>query len=55
MLFLILVTCNKVEPAPADIDGLSHFFWQQFDLEDDSQINAGILNSFAAIDLDAHS
>jgi len=52
MLFLILVTCNKVEPAPADIDGLSHFFWQQFDLEDDSQINAGILNSFAAIDPD---
>jgi hypothetical protein len=52
MLFFILVACNKVEPAPADIDGLSHFFWQQFDLDDDDQLNAGISNSVLAIDPD---
>ena len=50
MLFFVLVACKKVEPAPADIDGLSHYFWKHYDNEDDSLIADGVTNAFIAID-----
>jgi len=50
MFLLAMLACKKVDPAPEDIDGLSHYFWQHYDNDDDSVIATGILNAFAAID-----
>ena len=50
MLFWSLIACKSIEPAPTDIDGLSHFFWTHYDDEDDESLAEGIRNAFAAID-----
>jgi hypothetical protein len=50
MILILLLGCKSVEPAPQDIDGLSHYFWQHYDNEDDEVIASGITNAFLAID-----
>lgn len=50
MLLLSLFACKNVEPAPEDIDGLSHYFWQHYDDEEDDALAEGIKNAFIAID-----
>lgn len=50
LLSLVLVGCKSIEPAPTDIDGLSHFFWNHYDDDDDEALAEGIRNAFAAID-----
>ena len=44
------VGCKSIEPAPTDIDGLSHYFWAHYDDEDDEALAEGIRNAFIAID-----
>ena len=50
MIIVLLIGCKSVEPAPEDIDGLSHYFWQHYDNEDDQVIAAGIVNAILAFD-----
>jgi len=52
LLSLVLVGCKSIEPAPTDIDGLSHYFWAHYDDEDDDALAEGILNAFTAINPD---
>ena len=47
---LLFFACTKIEPAPSDIDGLSHYFWEHYDNEEDSIIAEGVLNAFTTID-----
>ena len=49
MLFW-MIACKQVDPAPTDIDGLSHFFFQHYDDEGDEALAEGIRNAFTAID-----
>ena len=49
-MLLIFFACANIEPAPSDIDGLSHYFWTHYDNEEDTIIADGILNAFTAID-----
>jgi len=37
------VGCQGVDPAPKDIDGLAHYFWDGFDDEDEA-LAAGVVN-----------
>ncbi len=48
-LGLIALAC-KVEPAPEDIDGLAHWFWQHLDDEGSDALQAGAVNLYAALD-----
>ncbi|MEZ4321075.1 MAG: hypothetical protein R3F61_26585 [Myxococcota bacterium] len=45
LVFATLVGCRKVEPAPDDLDGLLHFFWQNAESEDDV-----LAEGFASLD-----
>ena len=47
MLWIILA-CKSVDPAPEDIDGLSHYFWQNYDA-DASTLEEGLRNAFSAL------
>jgi hypothetical protein len=49
MLLLLALSCKKVEPAPENIDGLSHYFWQHYDNDDDELITEAVQNAFLAI------
>ena len=49
MIFL-LVACANIEPAPEDIEGLSHYLWQHYDDEHEEELAQGIVSAFAAID-----
>jgi hypothetical protein len=44
---LVISACN-VDPAPEDLDGLAHWFWQHLDDEDPGELQEGALNLFAA-------
>jgi hypothetical protein len=46
----LFVACKSVDPAPTDIDGLSHYFWQHYDDEEPESLADGIKNAFLAID-----
>ena len=46
----IFIACKSVEPAPTDIDGLSHYFWQHYDDETPEFLAEGIRSAFLAID-----
>lgn len=46
---LVLSGC-KVEPAPEDLDGLAHWFWQHLDDEDPTALQDGAVNLYAALD-----
>ncbi len=50
MLTLALLVACKVEPAPQDLDGLSHWFWQHLDDEDPQALQEGASNVFAALE-----
>jgi hypothetical protein len=51
--FLLLVGCKKVEPAPADVDGLARWFWVEYDDASDDDVRAAATNVWAAVDGDA--
>lgn len=46
---LVLSAC-KVEPAPEDLDGLTHWFWQHLDDEDPEALQTGAESLWAALD-----
>ena len=50
MLILSLIACRNVEPAPENIEDLSHYFWQHYDNEDEAVLAEGITSAFSAID-----
>lgn len=50
MLLLSLLACRSIEPAPEDIDGLSHYFWAHYDDEEEEALTQGIISAFEAID-----
>jgi hypothetical protein len=47
-----LTGCRKVEPAPAELDDLFHWFWGQLDEADDEVLAEGLVNLHAAVDGD---
>ncbi len=47
------VACKSVDPAPADLDGLLHWFWQKGGDGQDEELQDGVDNAFAIVDLDA--
>lgn len=44
--------CKKVEPAPAALDDLFHFYWQRIDGGTDEELAEALVNLHAAIDGD---
>ena len=50
LLIALIATACKVEPAPEDLDGLAHWFWQHLDDEDPEALQAGAANLYAALD-----
>jgi len=54
MIFLITnIACKNIEPAPTDIDDLSHYLWQHLDDEEDDALVEGIINLHQAIGADS--
>ncbi|MBW2258794.1 MAG: hypothetical protein JRI25_30070, partial [Deltaproteobacteria bacterium] len=51
-LLLLTLGCN-VDPAPEDVDALTHWFWQHFDDEDETVFAEGLENLHVALDADA--
>ena len=49
---LFIFGCQKIEPAPKDVDGLAHYLWQNFDGEVDDSLAEGIINLHQTIDAD---
>ncbi|MFT5460295.1 MAG: hypothetical protein ACI9K2_006812 [Myxococcota bacterium] len=47
-LILALTGCKKVEEAPKDLDALAHFFWDEFDAEDERLVD-GVANLHDAV------
>ena len=47
----IMIACKSVKPAPQDIDGLSHYFWQKYDADDSSVLEEGLRNAFSALNV----
>lgn len=50
LVALSLSGCRKVEPAPAALDDLFHWFWQEVDDGDDETLAGGLANLHAAVD-----
>jgi hypothetical protein len=46
----ISLSACKVEPAPEDLDGLAHWFWQHLDDEEPDALQAGALNVYEALE-----
>ena len=44
MLLLLSLACRAVEPAPEDLDGLFHFFWQEAEEGSTEELEAAQLN-----------
>lgn len=49
-VFFALVGCKAVDPAPADLDGLLHYAWSNFDGADDALLAEATVNLHAAVD-----
>lgn len=49
MLLLLLVACKHPDPAPADLDGLAHYFWQKYDEGTAEELSEALVNLDAAI------
>ena len=49
---LAMASCRPVPEAPADVDGLMHFFWQKVDEGEDDEIAQGVVNLHEATDGD---
>ncbi|MEQ1501966.1 MAG: hypothetical protein ABMB14_07030 [Myxococcota bacterium] len=47
-----VVGCKKVEPAPAALDDLLHYVWQNYDPGDDPTLAEAVVNLDAAVDGD---
>ena len=54
MLFF-MIGCQKIEPAPKDVDGIAHYLWQNFDEEVDDGLVEGIVNLHQTINADSLS
>lgn len=52
MLVFLLLACKHVDPAPADVDGLYHFFWTGYVNAGDDQLGEAVDNAYAAMDGD---
>lgn len=50
MWFLVVIACKKVEPAPADLDGLLHQVWQQYDEGTDEVLGEAVVNLDGVVD-----
>lgn len=50
---LSLLACKKVEPAPADLDGLLHWFWQKYEAGEEEELHEGVVNAFDIVDVEA--
>lgn len=50
MLLWLVLACKSVDPAPSDLDELTHFFYLEFDSEDEARLLDGIDNLQAAWD-----
>jgi hypothetical protein len=48
LLPLLLTGCKGVEPAPADLDGLAHWFWTVYDAPAEGELEEGLDNLYAA-------
>lgn len=48
-LLSLLPGCKKVEPAPAELDALFHWFWEQYDDGTDETLAGGLVNLHAAV------
>lgn len=44
---LLLFSCKSVDPAPAELDALTHFFFLEFDSADDERLMEGVDNLLA--------
>lgn len=53
LLPLLLLGCKAVDPAPADLDGLLHWFWQRHDEGLDEELHEGVRNAFDLVDVEA--
>lgn len=53
VLVLSLLGCKAVDPAPADLDGLFHWFWQRYEQGSDEELHEGVVNAFDLVDLQA--
>lgn len=51
-VLMLSLACN-VPPAPEDVDGLAHWFWQHYDHEDQRIFAEGLANLDAVIDGDS--
>lgn len=49
-MWLTLLSCKAVDPAPAELDGLLHWIWQRYDEPDDDTLAEALVNLDAAID-----
>lgn len=52
-LLLPLLACKKVEPAPADLDGLLHWFWTEYESGQDEALLEGVGNALSIVDVEA--
>ena len=52
MLWIILLACKGVEPAPEDLDALGLYFWRHFSDEDPSPLQRGISSLHTTLDID---
>lgn len=52
-LLMFSVGCRKIEEAPADVDGLSRWFWVNYDDAEDAEIDEAVLNLHTSVGVDA--
>ena len=55
LVLLSVLGCKNVDPAPAGLDDLAHYFWDHFDDAETDALSAGIINLHAAIDGDSRA
>ena len=48
-MLLLLLACRSIDPAPADLDGLAHYLWQNGELGDDATVAEAIENLDAVV------
>jgi hypothetical protein len=49
MTLLLLLACKAPEPAPSDLDGLAHYFWQKYDAGADEELAEAVRKLDAAL------
>lgn len=48
-MLLLLFACRSIDPAPADLDGLAHYLWQQGNTGDDAVVAEAVVNLQALV------